>query len=777
MKYKYRLRRFNGALILLMLLCILPALPWLYAGSMYTLGVTLDTQSYLASVKGIEVEQRLNIMGDLKSFQILLNAPSGVLYQEGELITTIAQEGRTPVSSTVKAISVKSGLFEPNIDLGGFGNGEVSIRLRAEGLPEGTDLFVVLTDATASSLPHATMDCLDTGYTAVVSSEFLVRNTAYTVAHISLIVLFVVIVLCAWAYAFKSSWLERGCTGYLLCALLIFCTMVLRSPTTNVLAEPRSEAVYEFWYKAKTMGFWGSLFSLMSGESLTWVERIVTWLAWRFTPTKYVFVVAQIIELAIISLFTAMPVLPAFRRYFRLETSVLIALYAGCFMLFTDAYNLWSISYWVSFFLIGCAFLDLEKISRAGFVTLLLVTVICCVSRMYHIVFIPICLFLLLLVGRQRGHRFRIYCISIMLASAFEVVYSFLVGAGSHIEGTLLLYDCFTIIKNTLYYQVQVILSLFFGGKLVNGGLILNLLGLLIFAAIIIIFARALLKGPAEYPFAAFLGSMGMLSIGSIFINIYVCSTSTTVAFPHAYGDPVSWFETYYQQADLHFSYAYIGTFCILLALIWKLNQSCKNIIPKAKYLTGDWIANVSVALLCIFFCSLSTQNVIYLASHYPTDWKNECFVTQDDSYYIAVNADRGVAHISMNHNSYPVIYGMYNDGIGRIWNVGDPFYETDIPYHAAAVGDLCELESRRLLNITVRREEYASFRPLYVVLRARDGSIIERVKQSTELGRRWNAFYPETKPFGVHTLSFEYEDGTPAYIYDGLQLGLSTLP
>lgn len=160
----------------------------------------------------------------------------------------------------------------------------------------------------------------------------------------------------------------------------------------------------------------------------------------------------------------------------------------------------------------------------------------------------------------------------------------------------------------------------------------------------------------------------------------------------------------------MHFSYAYIGTFCILLALIWKLNQSCKNIIPKAKYLTGDWIANVSVALLCIFFCSLSTQNVIYLASHYPTDWKNECFVTQDDSYYIAVNADRGVAHISMNHNSYPVIYGMYNDGIGRIWNVGDPFYETDIPYHAAAVGDLCELESRRLLNITVRREEYASF-------------------------------------------------------------------
>lgn len=87
-----------------------------------------------------------------------------------------------------------------------------------------------------------------------------------------------------------------------------------------------------------------------------------------------------------------------------------------------------------------------------------------------------------------------------MLASAFEVVYSFLVGAGSHIEGTLLLYDCFTIIKNTLYYQVQVILSLFFGGKLVNGGLILNLLGLLIFAGVIIIFARALLKGPAEYP-------------------------------------------------------------------------------------------------------------------------------------------------------------------------------------------------------------------------------------------------------------------------------------
>lgn len=393
---------------------------------------------------------------------------------------------------------------------------------------------------------------------------------------------------------------------------MIVTVVSIRNPYASFWGEPRSEATYEFWYKAENLGLFGSMMSLMSGEALAWWERILMWIANTLSPRKYVFVTAQLMELAWIALVTALPCRRSFRRFFGEEVRFVVSLLLGTALLFDSAYYFWSCSYWALFFFLLFPLLDLEKLRPAAFWVGIALTVVLCVSRIYHILLIPVAVVTVLIIGKQMGRRFSIYCWTVAAASSFEVIYSLSAGASLAADSSMLR-DILDVglgrmIENTLYYQVQVINSYFSGAEHWQGSGA-NVLAGLVLAAVFAYFVKLLVQ--KRWAAACLLGSLGVISLGSIAINVYTCGSHAAVSFPLNYASAVNWGENIYQEADLHFSYAYICLTFILLTVACLAKEPLQCWVKKAvspeysppgsvdRY--GLWFCGNPGALLCCF--------------------------------------------------------------------------------------------------------------------------------------------------------------------------------
>ncbi len=762
---------FVSVSLLLFAICILPSLPYIHINSTFTIRTGLNGIHY-ASVKNIKVTQKLNVPGKLEQLAVYVSAPNAGYYEEANIILRIIEEGEMIQEKTYKANEIKDGWLNFGSISEAIQDAEVVLSVESNGIPSNMDFFVILTDDPYIRMDDAQMNGDITGYKAIIDCTYSQYNTAYWCSLVTLCIIIAIILCFSYILGFRPEWIEKKLIGYWLTAGLVFCTMVLKNPTSNVLSGAMSEAVYEFWQKAKDLGFFGSLMSLMSGESLVWLERVVIWISYLIAPTAYVFHAAQILEMLFIAFSTAMFTLPTFRKYIAFEVRLVVSIYCGCYLLFTNAYYLWSISYWCSFFIVLYAFVDKDKISTWKYYLSLLFTVILCVSRIYHILYIVMFSLAILLQHKEISGRQKGYYFTVIIASAFEVIYSFAAGAGNHISGSMP--PLLTLINNTLYYQAQTILSLLTGGT-ISSNLGINITAMIIFFCVFGAFIVCLIKKQRKY--ATIIGAMGVLSIGSIFINVFTSGTSNSVGFPLDYSAPISWEECYYQIADLHFSYSYISLVMLILLFFHATTvMGGGKIQTDTKLLKTQGKTRLIGVLVFVYLIAISPYGPIR-DSIFQFDWPNEGRYMDGDSYYMAVNASVGVADISLVKNSYPIIYGIDTQNEGVIWHSGDPFYSTDIPYVSADVGSISELEQRRLLSITARRKEYMSQEAYYVVLYDRNKQVIDKVCQSTKTSREWINFYPETKPYNVYTISFEYEDGTPAYIIDGLQLGVSTLP
>lgn len=763
--------RFAGIFLLLLLLCVGALVPQLYQYNTKTVTVENQDAEYV-SVKENVVSQTLYFEGFPGGLKLFLEAPSGRLYENAQVTFRITQ-GDKSVSRTVSAQSLSSGWYELGGMTRGMSEGEATLSVQGSGFPDGTDAYCLMTKSVTSGLPEASYNGSRlTGPLVVTYNIFRIDNyfVYYTVLLAALVLC---IAAAAFVLTFRRQWLEKTNILFGLSFCLIFLFVSINNPLASFLGEPRSEMAYEFWYKAHEMGLWKSMMSLMSGESLVWLERLLMWVADTVAPVKYVFTAAQLLQLAFISSVCSMFCLRTFRRSFAPELRLLACLVLGTSILFPSAYYFWAVSYWVAPFLFAFAFVDMDRLRRWQYVLALLVTVILCVSRIYHAVFIPIALLMILLLGKRRGRRFTGYLAVIAAASAFEVAYSMLAGAGSHLsEGGSV--SPVRILGNTLYYQIQVIVSLLLGEN-VRAEMLANLCGILLFAAILVWSLRRLIVVRRDDPAACAVLSLGMLSMGTIMINVITCGMTSTVEFPINYAEKVDWTKVYYQQADLHFSYAYFAVIGILLVLLYCIKQQWKQAVPCTAQSGARFRRSVQLAagfVGAVYLCSITLQGGPQLA-HIETDWRNISYVTSRDSYYVAINVSYGSALISLEHNSRGMLYVLGTDGEPYLWQPGGAPYAGDILYQSADVGAVSDLEEEQLIALNVRKAQINFSTPYIAVFYDRDGNEIARVKQANNPMRIMTEFYPDTPLENVYSIAFEYEDGSPAYVCDALQIGV----
>jgi hypothetical protein len=293
----------------------------------------------------------------------------------------------------------------------------------------------------------------------------------------------------------------------------------------------------------------------------------------------------------------------------------------------------------------------------------------------------------------------------------------------------------------------------------------------LLIAGIILLFAHYIYKcfKQKEYSLAYYFSSLFFVSLGAIAVNVFVSGSHYMVCFPMNYSTKVDWSTNIYQQADLHFSYAYLCLCLILVGIIYVLHKkslnmtNCHNIIERRYILVTYFL----LAILAIFSAKPRlTFDTIVVA------WKDVYQVTARNKFFVAINTEYNVAPISLEHGTDEYIYGVNAAGKLYLWNYGLKQYELFKPFQAADIGQISDIQDKLLFSVTARKALTNFNRKYYAVLKDSQENIIAKIEQAQKEDRYWLDFIPEQPVKNVKTISFELENGAPAYIQNGLQVG-----
>lgn len=762
-------------IIMLVFLCVAPLMSNLFIDCKKVVDVE-STDSWVQNISGEELTQEIILQGKLKNIGVYI-ATNSIINEEDNISVTIEQDGKS-ITKNVLITDIENGQYNYfKFKFSELEEGMAKLIISGKNLSEGSDVNCLISKTLVSGLPSAFVDSTECGGPMIMKYEIFKYNNYFYYCIILLCLLLLTIVVSAYLIVYKKNWIEKYNILFVSSFSIIFLVISISNPIASFLGEPISEAAYEFWYKAHEYGFYKSMMTLMSGEALAWLERIFIYSADKMSfSNKYVFTIAQLMELTFISSIVSMFCLKSFKRFFGDEIRLIFTVIMGTMIFYPQLYWFYCTSYWGTFFLLAFALMELDKLKKWQFNLGLILTLIICVSRIYYVVLVPITIFLLIFMWKKSKFRMKLYFFVILLASTFEGVVSIRLGRANldnaNFADNFRKMGVIRVLENTFYYQVQVINS-FFTHQVNTNALVGNLLFLAIFVALIIAFVYTLISKKYDNKVPCLVGSLGMLSLGTIMMNIITTGSYVAVAFPINYSKKVDWTTNYYQQGDHHFINSYIVIAVLIMLAVYLLKENVDIEIKQNKYMKAIAIVsfNVCALLLVVQFAPVKISAKIA-----PTEWKKIYSITQNESYYASINVDYGVAPISLQHNSACILYAYDTEGDFMQWDTSrKDMYDTTRIYHKQVLGDAGNIEDSELLSLTVHKA-MSNFESKYVaVFYDQQENEIARITQANSADRVWIDFITDVPLKNVYSIAFFLEDGRVAYVNNALQIGVST--
>jgi hypothetical protein len=798
---KSKILRLAIVFVLLLLLVTLPLLPGLYHQSRTTVTVTSEGGMFNPTHNN-PITQEIFIEGRISNLTIPMIV-SGENALDGNVYVTVVQDGIT-LSEVTPASHIRSerNMYHTGLTLSELQRGSAVITVWSSGLSEGTQIYVLTSQTVLSGLPAA----IGNGnalYGPMVLSYNVFRFNMYFYYNTILFTLLVLtIAATAYLLTYKEKLLEKRNILFLCSFAAIFLHISIINPTAGLLGEPISEAAYEFWYKAHELGFFQSLMTLMSGYALSWLERILIWTADLLSPSnRNVFFIAQVMVLSFISLVVSIPCLKGFNKYFSNEARFVFCFVVGALLVDAPIYWFFTTSYWGIFFFIGFAFMNMREMKAPIYYAGLVLAVILCFSRIYYAPLIPISLFLAIAVGKQLGKRFRIYCYTVFLAATLNGVYSARFAgadmADANFMGNLSYIGPVQILVNTIYYQIQVIQSIFFGPIIQHfNGIASNAFFLMLLVAVVVYCLIIFIYRKEERVFASAMLSLIAISMGTIMITVITSGSWGAIAFQKDYSEVVSWRQYHYQNANQHFIISYTAVMFAFLTFAYHIKVKAApyaiaihDLFKKRNKQFEKFsfmpikIGTILFMIVLMFIGSLPHHRLIP-TYHVPTQWRSVYHVTHREfTYYLPVNRTWPFEWIGLWHHSQALTFAYFpgpnENNNFTVANPGGPPFITNVPFHTAVLGDISNIEDRYVLSLGVRRGIVNFDTIMYAVFFDREGHEISRIRQAEAPDRLWLTFLFEEagRPFGhpnIYSVSFYLEGGHPAMVVGALQFGVS---
>lgn len=766
---------------ILFLLCVVPLLSGLY-GDCYNDIEVESLQSETLPISSPIISQQIILQGRMKNLGIYFVTSNTA--NTGGKIKISLEQGSTYAEEIMDTSKIKtSDFYYFTSHLSYFKSGNALVKIQALNSAANSSVSCVVSHTLVSGLPAALENNKVLGGPLVLKYNIFKFNFYFYYDSILLFLLLCILIITSYLLIYKRELLDKHNILFLCSFSIIFLTVSIKNPNVSVFGDPISEAAYEFWQKAHYLGFFHSLMSLMSGESMAWLERIFISISDFLSPSgKYVFTIAQFLELSFISAVTSMVCLKSFKRYFSDEIRLLFSIFVGSLLYFNYAYNFNCSSYWGTFFFIVFALMNLKSLKKYQYILGVVLAGILCLSRIFYIVLVPICIFLLIVDGKKLGRRFRILCYTIIACSSFQSIYSVCTNACLSNESFLSnIKDkgILAVIGNTFYYQVQVFNSLFTNHANING-LLSNLLYLTLFLFLICYSCYHLFKD-RDKKLSSCVVALILFGLGTILIDVLTSGNWLAIAFPNNYSAKVDWNKNYFQQADFHFSFAYTSACFLGMAILYYLKSNFAARLQEFKSpVDAEKVKNTVQKIGCtcfafvILFLGSQTANLSETMRYVPTEWKKVYKVTHQSSYYIPINVSYPVASINLSHNSYDMIFAYSQANKFIYWKDGDPQYSSDIVYNKAVIGNISNIGSMNVLSLSVLKAN-TNFETTYIaVFYDQSGKELTRVTQSNSTDRAYINFMLDKPLKNVYSVSLITTDGLPVYVKDAMQFGIS---
>lgn len=771
--------RFIAIFLLLCVVCIVPLLTNYYASLTHTVTIgadTVKTSSGICLSESVAVSQVIYLQGTLKDLQFFLTTAG--LAPEDAAIHFRAIQGSYAEDAWLPVADIRSGYNTVPISPQRFVPGEMTLEITTEHCGREPGAAVWMSGEIGPGLPNASVNgqmaerCLALQFSIFQTPPLFIYKTAMLVG------LVILCMLTAALLAWKSDWLDRKNWILVMLAFAMVVIVVgIRAPQASFFGEPFSEAAYDFWQGQTERGLRGSLMTLESGLYLSWMQRIVTFIAVKLFPIKYVFVGMQLLMLCFVAGVSASFCVKRLRRFFHPLAQLMLSLFVGLFLLGQQFYMFHTLGYWGIFFILFfCIYQDMEKMPRWLFLGGLGFTAVICLSKLLYAALLPVAVFILLVTFKEKRPRLKFYWTTVIAAILFHVFFIFYT-SGSAIAtrdgfASFLIPPIPRLIENILYYQVQ-FLNAVFTNKTFSNALMANVLflGLVIAIALFLLY-HIFITGKYR-SLCLYLTSCGLFSLGVIGIDILSGVGTTDMR------SKVDWTVSFigYNQ---HYLFIYVAlAFMGLGALSFFCRYLEQHLSLTDYHGCGSRCAAISVSIACLLCMCLQFSPSPYYGVYteldeFPTEWSMQWQVTQREAYYLPINVGY-YALTSMCHNSRGVLLGYDYSGQWREMAILDQGLDANRVYFE---GSVQSLEHERILSLTVRKAN-TNFRTHYtMLLYDANGQLIASVPQSNSDYRQWITFQPEKPVYGAVRVAFVFtNNGAPAPVRDGLNIGVVQMP
>lgn len=448
-----------------------------------------------------------------------------------------------------------------------------------------------------------------------------------------------------------------------------------------------------------------------------------------------------------------------FKKYFTRTFRFICPLLIACFAPINTEFH--AIGYFGAFFLVLLLLYDFEKINNFIYAFVLLIIPAVCTSKMTFVAFVPVMAVYYLLFRKEMNRKKKICIVEIGVSSFMEAFLSILLKhgvQGGHGLGTIQKVTLPAMINKIVYYTIQTI-GIQFRGGISNANQMMVNICMSILTIVIFAFTMWQLVGKGRYK--------REVKFILVMFALIVCQSLVMLLTTPDWHADVNWKQSLggLPGYGFHLLTFYIAGSAILLTCLWIILQYFK---PHFEYLLGHLAIVEQFAFRAMVLFVAVTTTFFYINQHpgpksfesanpmkvTVADWRAYLPMLDSDAFCIGIDWNRWSCYrknASVSSIATPRSASVDISGVAELND------KTSIVFYAHKTA-----VTNQILD-----------RYYYISIYDKNGNLISKLRQiNPDAERLYIAFYPEEGITNIGRVDFSYEDGTPAFVDDAIQIG-----
>ena len=541
---------------------------------------------------------------------------------------------------------------------------------------------------------------------------------------------------------------------YLTTVLLIFFIINIKAPTLTFNAQPFAEQVFNFMFNGTRASFLKNIFISDAGYWPLYqrlIGLVIIKLGFNAYWTGVLTSNAAVLTVALmVSIFT----LNYFEKYGNIIFRFIISMLFGTFNIvtYTETHTFIDFSYMNIILLFLIFLIDLKKLNKKQYASLMILTVLLCISKSYYILLLPLALVVLVLFWRKLIKREKIFLATILISCLLQTMYIY---SNMHMWVTpqSKKLEILYIIQIGIHQIVQQLMNMFYPSMASNQNILsFNLLFLFVLVLFVIFSVYIFIKNRDRESLII------LILLGLIF------GISCFNVISRIWGGEIEklWTETAGAINTRHGLIIKISMILILILVpycINKLRKDSSNTKIKMEYCRGI------ILFLLVLRYSVITDDVIFMSDNTYSDWKIYSKMYQTgksvipiEPYIFAENKGKYymISDNSEKRTNLPILP---QDKIYYLKNI-DEIQEIELPYPTK----IEYLYTKRVRNYNFNRVKLIGF--------DKNNQIVIVLKQLNEKQRSYIGFKNDNPNIEISKISFITENDKPAYVIPEIIIG-----